>query len=107
MEAIVATLIIRNVPDDTHAKLKILAARRSGRASVEGLARSLLIAAAEEQAQGNWVDRMVARNQALIERFAAQGVEPISREEMDVIFARNQSPAEFPDFSGSEFDPPQ
>ncbi|MBS0339345.1 MAG: hypothetical protein JSS56_02395 [Proteobacteria bacterium] len=101
-----ATIIIRNVPDDTHSKLKRLAATRAGRASVEGLARSLLIDAADGQATGSWVDRMVARHQAVIDRYVADGVAPFTNEELDQVFARDRTPAEFPDFSSPEFDPP-
>jgi plasmid stability protein len=101
----VATLIIRNVPDDTHRRLKLLAAKREGRASVEGLARSMLIDAAAELEQGSWVDRALSRNQAILDRLAEEAEPEITREELDRIFARQHDKPDYPDFSGVDYGP--
>lgn len=92
-----ATIIIRNLPHEAHAKLKVLAAQKAGRLGVEGFARSILIEAANERSQTTWVDRMVAAQQAVIDRFASEAQEPISGDEMDRIFARDKTPVEFLD----------
>jgi plasmid stability protein len=89
-----ATLVIRNVEDAVHLRLKELAASH-GR-SMEEEARSILrdrIAAAPADPAPSWVDAL----RALFEPLGGLDLPEIPREH----------PREPPDFSGPEWDPPE
>lgn len=53
-----------------------------------------------------WLERLIAAQQAVIDRLASEGI-VITRDEFDEIFARDKTPPEIPDFSGSDFDEAQ
>ncbi|MEJ8852520.1 FitA-like ribbon-helix-helix domain-containing protein [Variovorax rhizosphaerae] len=83
------TLTIRDFPETAHAALKILAARRGGRRSVEGFARTVLVEVATRQSSSTpgFGDQLVAIGRQLHSDLAAAG-ERLSNEDVDALFKR-------------------
>ena len=89
------TLIIRDFPETAHAALKILAARRGGRRSVEGFARNVLVEVATRQlsATPGFGDQLVAIGRQLHSDLEAVG-ERLSDEDVDALFKRSAESVE-------------
>lgn len=91
-----STITIRDVPEAAHARLKVLAATRGGRRSVEGFARSLLVDAAMTQTTG-FGDQLVAIGRQLHAQMGSEG-QGVTNEEIDTLFRRSNDegqPANF------------
>jgi hypothetical protein len=90
----VSTITIRDVPEEAHAILKVMAAEapQGGRRSVEGLARSLLVDAARRRGPGLG-SQLVAIGRQLHATLAE--IEGSSEAiELDALFRRSDEPSE-------------
>ncbi|VTU45071.1 MULTISPECIES: FitA-like ribbon-helix-helix domain-containing protein [unclassified Variovorax] len=94
------TLIIRNLPEEAHLALKVMAANQAGRAargSVEGVARRLLVEATQPKGPGLGT-RFARINAELAADLAAAGEEAYTDAEVDALFKRSDEvsqPANF------------
>ena len=91
-----STITIRDIPEATHARLKVLAATRGGRRSVEGFARSLLVDAAMTRTTG-FGDQLVAIGRQLHAQLASEG-QSVTGEDIEMLFKRSDDqgqPASF------------
>ena len=87
-----STITIRDVPEEAHAILKLMAAEQGGRRSVEGFARSLLVDAARRRGPGLGsqlaaIGRQFHASLAEIEG-SPEGIE------LDALFKRSDEPSE-------------
>jgi plasmid stability protein len=84
-----STITIRDIPEDTHAALKVMAAEahKGGRRSVEGLARTLLVDATRRRGPGLG-SQLAAVGRQFQASLAAAG-ESMSDEEIDALFGRS------------------
>lgn len=89
-----STITIRDLPEDAHVALKVMAAaaQQGGRRSVEGFARSLLVDAARKRGPGLGSQLLAIGRQfhASVET-AADGT---SNEEIDALFKRSAEQGE-------------
>jgi plasmid stability protein len=93
------TLTIRDFPEEAHAALKRLAARRGGRRSVEGFARNVLVEVATRQSSSTpgFGDQLVAIGRQMHFDLAAAS-EHLSNNDIDALFKRSDEadePASF------------
>lgn len=84
-----STITIRNIPEDAHAALKVMAAdaHKGGRRSVEGLARTLLVDATRRTGPGLG-SQLAAIGRQFQGSLAAAG-ESMGDEEIDALFRRS------------------
>jgi plasmid stability protein len=84
-----STITIRDLPEDTHAALKVMAAEshKSGRRSVEGLARTLLVDATRRRGPGLG-SQLAAIGRQFHASLIAEG-ESLADEEIDALFRRS------------------
>lgn len=84
-----STITIRNIPEDTHAALKVMAAdaHKGGRRSVEGLARTLLVDATRRRGPG--LGSQLAAIGRQFQGSLAPAGESMGDEEIDALFRRS------------------
>jgi plasmid stability protein len=90
----VSTLIVRDFPDEAHAALKVQAASKGGRRSVEGYARTILIEAVSQRSMPGLGDRLAAIGRKLQADLEAAGEKPFTNEEIDALFKRSDEQGE-------------
>lgn len=88
------TITIRDLPEQTHAALKVMAARaqKGGRRSVEGLARTLLVEAASRSGPGLGT-QLLAIGRQFHASLDATG-ENTTNEDIDALFKRSSEQGE-------------
>jgi plasmid stability protein len=89
-----STLTIRDIPDEAHAVLKVMAAdaQKGGRRSVEGFARTLLVDAARRRGPGLG-SQLLAIGREFHASVEAAG-ERTTNEDIDALFRRPAAPGE-------------
>jgi len=89
-----STITIRDLPDEVHAALKVMAAdaQRGGRRSVEGFARTLLVDAARRRGPGLG-SQLVAIGRQFQAGMDAAG-ERMTNDDIDGLFKRSPEQGE-------------
>ena len=92
-----ANVLVRDLPDDTHVELKARAKKNARSVNAEILA--LLVESARPAATGGLGTEFA--------KWKKEHLGEYDDSDFDVLFARDKTPAGFPDFSGPEYDRPE
>ena len=91
------TVLVRDLPPETHRALKARA-KKNGR-SVNAEIRAVLVESARPAATGGLGTEFA--------KWKEKHLADFDDSDFDVLFARDKTPARYPDFSGPEYDLPE